>query len=353
MAKVNTWSATTLIPGSGPDSRKPVLAVVGETLHLAWSRGRVLYHSTLEGSTWSVPVRVASGEEPTLCATPDGRLHCLFTHKFIGNYEVYHVTLTGGRWSLPEPVSRTPGVSSSPALTVGPDGSLHAAWADTTPGYPTIYYGRYDAPFWTSAPIPSGRGTLPSITQTLTGDVHVAWQDRTDATGPYDILSSVLRDRQWSVPQIVSNSPAAHSLRPQLLSGTKGDCYLVWQEEAGNLYHVRYAERGPNGWRSPADLSPGSDDCRLPYLGRNEQNFLEIVWLEGPHLRHRVRPPETQADWWPAEIAVANSTGLSEVSMVIERNGQVHVVLSGYQDSNAHDLFYAHRRPVVEEVIIT
>ena len=155
------------------------------------------------------------------------------------------------------------------------------------------------------------------------------------------------------MPQIVSNSPAAHSLRPQLLAGASGDCYLVWQEEAGNLYQVNYAERGENGWRSPADLSPGSNDCRLPYLGRNYQNFLQIIWLEGQQLRHRVRPPERQADWWPAELAVANSNGLSEVSMAIDTEGRVHVALSGYLASEVHELFYCNRKAVLESVVIT
>jgi hypothetical protein len=353
MANANPWSTATLIPDAGTDSRDPSLAVIGATLHLAWSRSQTLYHATLNGSTWSTPVRIASGEQPALAVTPDGHLHCLFTNKFIGNYEVYHVVLQDNRWSLPEPVSRTPGISTDPAIAVGPDGSLHAAWADTTPGESTIYYGTLDGLFWTSSPIPSGRGALPTIAVTSTGDIFVAWQDRTGAAGRYDILSAALDHDLWSVPQIVSNSPAAHSLRPQMLAGARGECYLVWQEEAANLYHIRYAERGENGWRSPADLSPDSNDCRLPYLGLNNQDFLQIVWLEGQQLRHRIRPPGEQADWWPAEIAMQNSEGLSELSMIIDEQNRVHVVLSGYLGSETHGLFYCHREPVLASVVIT
>ena len=195
MANDNPWSAATLVPDAGADSREPALAVIGDTLHLAWNRNKTLYHAVFDGNVWSAPVRIASGEQPALAVTPDGRLHCLFTHKFIGNYEVYHVFLQGGRWSLPEPVSRTPGISTDPAVAVAPDGSLHAAWADTTPGESTIYYGTLDGLFWTSSPIPSGRGALPTIAITSTGDIHVAWQDRTGAAGRYDILSATL-DRQ-------------------------------------------------------------------------------------------------------------------------------------------------------------
>lgn len=353
MANNNPWSAATLVPDAGANSREPSLAFSGNALHLAWSRNKTLYHAVFDGSAWSAPVRIASGEQPTLAVTPDGKLHCLFTHEFIGNYEVYHVVREDGRWLLPEPVSRTPGVSTDPAIAVAPNGSLHATWADTTPGESTIYYGTLDGLFWTSSPIPSGRGALPSIAITSAGIIHVAWQDRTGAAARYEILSAALSNKLWSVPQIVSNSPAAHSLRPQLLVGANDDCYLVWQEEVANLYHVRYAERGETGWRSPADLSPGSNDCRLPYLARNSQNFLQIVWLEGSQLRHRIRPPEKQADWWPVEVAMANSEGLSELSMAIDQQNRVHIALSGYLGSETHELFYCNRNPVLESVIIT
>jgi hypothetical protein len=353
MEEDNAWTITEAVPEASADSREPSLAFVGEMLHLAWSRNRMLVHSIYDGSGWGVPIRIASGQQPHLAATPDGRLHCLFAHRFIGNYEIYYTCLINGSWALPEPVSRTPGASTDPALAVGPDGTLHAAWADTTPGYATVYYGTYRPPFWTSIPIPSGRGVLPTIAVAADGEVHVAWQDRVEAAGRYEILTSRLRDGQWSVPQLVSNSPNAHSLRPQLMADSRGACYMVWQEENGNIYHVRYAERGEQFWRAPADLSLNSDDCRYPFLAQNRQRYVQALWLEGRSLRHRVRPPETQADWWPPEELTSDQGGLSELTVAIGPTGEAHVAISRFNDSGAHQIYFTHRRAVVKPVVIT
>jgi len=353
MASENPWNASEVISDAAFDNCEPSLAFVGASLHLVWNRSKTLCHSIYNGKAWSVPVRVASGEQPVLAAGSNGSLHCLFAHRFIGNYEIYHVTYDGERWSLPVPVSRTPGISTSPSLAVGPNGSLHAAWGDSTPGYSTIYHGTYLAPHWTSAPIPSGRGASPSIALTPEGDILVAWQDRLDEDSRYEILSSVFQNDRWSVPQIVSSSATAHSVRPQLLATVRGGSHMVWQEEAGNIYHVRHAERGDNGWGSPLDLSPYSDDCRLPHLARNRQDFLQTVWLEASHLRNRVRPPDREANWWPAESAPNSYGQLSELSMAIGPTGEAHVLMSCYTATGTRLLLHTRRQAVVQPVIIS
>ncbi len=59
MANDNPWSAATLAPDAGVDSREPTLAVIGDALHLAWNRNKTLYHAVLDGAVWSAPVRIA------------------------------------------------------------------------------------------------------------------------------------------------------------------------------------------------------------------------------------------------------------------------------------------------------
>ncbi len=66
-----------------------------------------------------------------------------------------------------------------------------------------------------------------------------------------------------------------------------------------------------------------------------------------------MRPPEKQADWWPAEVAMVNSEGLSELSMIIDAHNRVHVALSGYLGAETHGVFYCSRKPVLESVVIT
>ncbi len=162
MSPDSHWSGAQAVPTGPGDCREPALTVAGEVLHAVWTEDRTLYHAHLSGRNWSNPVRVAVGSQAALATAPGGTVHCLFSARMFGNDEIYHTTWDGIKWALPEVVSRTSGVSLHPALAIGGDGSLHAAWADTTPGYSTTYYGRREEVAWTSGPIPNGSGSHPA-----------------------------------------------------------------------------------------------------------------------------------------------------------------------------------------------
>ena len=346
MPTYNPWTAGTPITGIPADSHEPTLALVGEQLHLAWTSNRVVYHAYLTAEGWSSPVRVASGEQPTLAAAADGRLHCLFVNQFAGNYEIYHVSRADNGWSLPQNVSRTRGVSTHPTLAIAPDGALHAAWADNTPGYSVIYHGHQQGAFWSSVPIPSGRGSMPALTITPNGDLYVAWQDRLSATGRFEVFGSIHCDGAWSIPELVSDAPDAHSLAPRLVTNVQGGCHLVWQEEEAGIYCVRHADRRPNSWAAPVDVSETDSDCRLARITANRQGFLQAVWLEGQLLHHRVRSPEYDAAWWEAETVSSECQGLSDLALAISRAGTVHLVACGFDGAGSRCLYYIQREPV-------
>ncbi|MGC8781282.1 MAG: hypothetical protein ACP5UQ_10490, partial [Anaerolineae bacterium] len=160
---------------------------------------------------------VAVGEQPTLVAGPAGRLHCLFAHQFMRNYEIYEAVWDGERWSLPVNASLTYGASTRPVAAIGADGAVHAAWSDTTPGYSTIYYGTRSSTFWANRPVPGARGAMPAIAATSDGAVFIAWSDRRGDTGAYDVFCTIYRDNVWSAPESISDSRAADSLWPRLI----------------------------------------------------------------------------------------------------------------------------------------
>jgi hypothetical protein len=347
------WSPSELVPGLPADSYQPSLAILGNELHLVWSSNDVLYYSARSAEGWSSPVPVAAGEQPALVATASGELHCLFAHPFIGNWEIYHVWLEGERWSLPEPVSRTPGASTQPAAAAGADGTLHAVWADTTPGESVIYYGSRSGSYWSSEPIPSGRGCQPAIAITAEGDVCSAWQDRVTRTQAFDIFASVLHQDQWSLPDMVSDTASAHSLNPSLATNKQGGIHLIWLEEEASLFAVRHADRRVNGWSEPTRVSAGSQDCRQARIVANPQGFLQIVWLEGNTLHHRVRPPEADATWWVPQTAEGNYRELSDLSIVGSPAGELQVVWSGFDDTGTRSLYWAKRDPIFKPVVST
>lgn len=346
MTPENPWSVRELIAGAAPGSRSPALATLGEVPHLVWTQEGVLYHASRTAEGWSAAVRVASGYQPALAATADGRLHCLFTHQFMGNAEIYHVTWDGSLWSLPQPVSRTSGASSHPALVVAPDGSLHAVWADNTPGYATIYHGRWAGAQWSSMPIPNARGTMPALAFTPGGDLYVAWQGRLDDGGRYEVFCAVQRGKEWSLPEDVSDNPDHHSLFVGIATNVQGGCHLIWQEEEDGLYHIRHSDRRPGGWAVPVVVSSGDEDCRLPRIASIRQGFLQVVWQEGEVLRHRVRPPDYETTWWAPETASSECAGLGDLALAISPSGRAHVVWSSLDESGTSRLYYVQRAPL-------
>lgn len=344
MAFDRFWSPNEPVPSVPADNHQPALAVLGDAVHLVWSSNRVLYHSVRLASAWTPPAKIVAGEQPSIVAAANGQIHCLFANPFVGNWEIYHIMFGGEHWSLPKPVSRTSGFSTQPSLVADANGSLHAVWSDSTPGHPVIYYGTLESgSIWSSVPIPSGRGCLPTIATAAGGDIFVAWQDREPRTQAFEVYCTLLHGGKWSLPDIVSNSGSAHSVRPCLAANPQGDPHLIWLEERASLYEVRHSNWRAHGWSKPVTVSTGSQDCRQARIVANPQNFLQVVWLEGSNLHHRVRPPEYDATWWVPQTAESDFRELSELAATVGPEGDLHVVWSGFGASETRSLYYARR----------
>jgi hypothetical protein len=347
MAYDRFWSPNEPVPDVPADNCQPAVATVGETLNLVWSSNRVLYHSVRLDTGWSSPVRIIAGEQPSLAATPDGKLHCLFANPFVGNWEIYHTTFCGEKWSLPKPVSRTSGVSSHPSVVTDGDGALHAVWSDTTPGESVIYHGTLGpAVIWSSAPIANGRGCFPTLAAVSGGDVCVAWQDRASQSNAFDVYCAMLHEGRWSLPDIVSDSAYAHSVKPSITANSRGDVHLVWLEEASAVFEVRHSDRRVNGWSQPVAISTRSQDCRQARIIANPQGYLQVVWIEGNTLHHRVRPPDYDSTWWVPQTAQGEYREASDLGTVVDPTGELHVVWSGYGDGETRLLYYAKRSAI-------
>ncbi len=350
MVANSPWSDSRPIPGTPPDSQEPVLTSTPDAVHAVWVSGKILYHACLLNGQWQAPSSFASGEQPALAAGPDGSLHCAFSHWFLGNCEIYYTHRgAAGEWSLPQLVSHTTGVSSQPALSVTPDGQVYVTWADTTPGPTTIYFARQQGVAWANAPIPNAQGSRPTIAAGPSGEVYIAWQDRLVEAESFEILAAIYRDGAWGVPQIVSDGSPHHSVSPALAVTPQGVCHLVWQTERGGTYAIRHAERLPDGWSSPVDLSgPHAGDGRLPCITAGPKGFPQALWLQGTTLMHRARPQTEDAGWWAEEVACATCIGVSSLAVCASAaSGELHVIWSAHEESDRRRLFHIHRKPLL------
>jgi len=351
MSSDSHWSGNEILQVGTSDCKEPAVTAVGEVLHAVWTQDKTVFHAYLTGSKWSEPKAVGTGGQASLASTPDGKVHCLFAAEMFGNVEIYAATWDGTQWSLPEVVSHTTGMSMYPTLVVGPDGSLYAAWADTTPGYPTIYYGHRETIGWTSTPIPNGVGNRPTIAVGHTGEVYVAWQTRLTTTKRYEIFCSVLDDGQWSLPDNISDTSERHSIYPQLATNATGACHLIWQENAGETFSIQHSDRRPNGWSQAVDVSQSAGDCHLPHIAANRQGTMQAIWAQGQALQHRVRPPDYDAAWWRPETANDSCGDLSDLAMAISPAGVLHVLWCSYTGTEARRLGHIRREPIFKQTV--
>jgi hypothetical protein len=349
MASENPWSASESFDGVVADVRDPAIALVGEIPHVVWSRGRILHHAVHVGGRWSSPGKVHPGEQPSCLTTADGRLHCVFAHAFMGNYEIFYISYDGDKWSVPQPVARTSGLSSRPALASAPDGTLWAAWSDTTPGYPTVYVARRERAGWVSGPVPGARGTRPVLALNRDSSAYLAWQDRRPTSKRYEVFCAVRQKDVWSTSLVVSDTPTQHSVLPHLAASVLGICHMIWLEDRGGVYAVMHSAHFANGWSVPSVVSTPGRDCRNPRAACNRQGNLQVVWSDGGDVKHRYRSPAAEVTWWPEERVRGSADGIPDLSWGLSPSGVGHLVSTQFSPSATALPAYTFRRPLYRQ----
>ena len=333
------WNSPALVLAADnlSDAASPSLAYTPDgTEHVvSESGGEIYYAYRRPGSGWVTTDMIARGYTPVLKADQSGNLHLLFANEVLGNYEIYHMRYEDSRWSVPTAVSRTDGYSAMPALAVGNGRRLYAAWADSTPGFPTTYIGTWNGSFWSSEPVPGGRGESPAITATANGAVFVAWQDQlyagTENEGYFEIFASELQGRTWSVARNISASSEEDSIGASIAVSGDGRVHLTWVDgEVVGDRVIRYCSGVGAVWEIPQAVATSSNAPNAPQIVVESGNLLHIVWAENAWLRaanSKVRtdgPPD-----WPTKPEIVTSLSVSafrHVAVAVRPQGGTVIV---------------------------
>lgn len=279
--------------------------------HALWLEDNQLWDSQWASGSWATTVRVAMADDLSPRGVkPDyeGGIEAVFSVWLEGlepASEIYHVSWSPGMgWTLPGLVSRTSYASSRVAIFVQPDGVLHAVWQDWQPWYGEtgawwIRYGEFlpqtaqsasllspESPmveepetvasgygFWTSVPIPSGRGVEPDLWVTPDGrEVYVPWTDEsTSFEGESQTEVFVAGKLLWLPPaeQWSSAWNISDSFRDSVLT-------RVTDNPTGWGARIYWSEVGDGFWWS----SIWFDDLGRAYMSiqqKLKQNFLPLV----------------------------------------------------------------------------
>jgi hypothetical protein len=196
-------------------------------------------------------------------------------------------------------VSNTSGDSRQPHVVVGPEGTVHIAWADDT-GNPGVYRILYKRSFnqgqTFEPPLQVSTGTGAALRPRLAvqgGAVYVVWHE--DVSDTKDILFARLPagGAGFEEPVNVSKSDG-QSQEGRIAVGPGGTIFVVWDEVDAGISMSRSFDGGAT-FESPRALFhvEMARDCRVgkpiggctPYPGvvvnpLNGQVYL--VWHDGP-----------------------------------------------------------------------
>ena len=339
------WSAPVALTAAETALATPAIGVSRSgVVHVLYTRGPDIYHRMCAADAWSDPIRVTAGQSPTLVVVGE-TAHAVYAKSFGNNDEVYYVKWQDGRWSLPRNLSFTTGPSTLPQIASAPDGTLHVAWADTTPGYSIIYHGQQRDTYWVNRPLPGGRGSAPCLTVNDRGTVHIAWQDRDSDEGTFEIYYVRGDGRSWTLPQNLSASPDGHSLAPQVAVAPGGVVHVAWQEDHQGHNQIYATHTVGDRWTVPIALTPPEMNARQPRIAFTSQGVLHLAWIEGNRVCHRYFAPDGSPK--PVEVIAGGAQGVSAPALALTPGTWEAHLLWLDTVPGGRILYYARRLPAL------
>jgi hypothetical protein len=313
----------------------------GGKIHFVWEEEDALYHSHGEGSSWSTPSRVATGEQPSLAISTDDTVHLAFVNEIDDAYNVYYTHWDGANWSQPpRKVSDSGSFSDSPELAVATDGHLHVVWSEDG----QVYYGNSaDGVLWSYVAIADG--SAPTIGTDANGTVQAAWQ--VEIAADYEVYFSRLEEQDWSAPQNVSDSPGADSTAPDLALQGDGTPHLAWQEVHSATAQVQYSQ-GP-GWSQFVTLSQSASGAYLPSVAADSRGVRHVAWEDFDFPYYRIRYTYAYGDdsTWSPPTTISRGASLfqrlEEVSLCSGPDSSIHAVWVA-TESGKGEILYARNQ---------
>jgi hypothetical protein len=240
----------------------------------------------------------ASSVHPGIAVEQSGALDVVWCDTKSGDTspDVFFVRSTDGgkTWTKPKDISNTPGVSSQPALATGSDNSIHVVWCDTSKGEKNkdIYYCASNDGGKTFSKDPllpcidisntPGASNAPTIAVCEDGSVHAAWEDTTSGATKPDIYYAMSENGTWSKPIDVSKTPGV-SRHPSIACGTKGKVYLAWADSsdkptAPDIWFALARKHGT--FEEPINLSDTPGLSGDPSVAADQKNHVCVVWSD-------------------------------------------------------------------------
>ncbi len=275
-----------------------------------------------------------ANSQPKIARDHRGTIYLTFVKPVGGIAQIFLASSTddGKSWRL-QSVTTGRAESRYPALTVGPDNTVHVAWTQYEGGVGKVYYARFDGQHWTPASrISPGEvyAGIPALTIDPQGQVHVVWYGirnqaptvQTRHGSLYEILYTASTGRPWTAPEVISPG-IPDSINPTLGIDRQGRLHSAWYQFDLRSYQVRHTMHDRT-WTQPEQVSRGEDASSVA-MAIDHNDTVYLVWERHEATGTRIYFAERNQRWSTQEPLSVAGRRAENPSVAVDDRGKVYV----------------------------
>lgn len=159
----------------------------------------------------------------------------------------------GAAWSAPTLILRANAGMNLPTLAASSDGKLCAGWSDPT-GVKTVFSSD-GGKTWTVSQTLAPRGSGLCLAAGQNGTLYALWHSGSDDT-PSDMMFATWQNGAWSSARAIDAAPTANAALWGSLCIVGNTLYAVWRENTTGQFRI-YLTRSQNGglaWDTPRNI---------------------------------------------------------------------------------------------------
>ena len=338
------------------------------------------------------PTKVLSTEStlvsgvPSLAVDSEANVHVVWSDLTDydgcgGDWDVFYKRwdISSSSWTITEVVSsEVSSTSVFPSIAVDSSGDVHIAWQDYSDYGGSgaldsdIFYRNWDSSIysWTTTEVVSTESTdysgIPSIATDSAGDVHIAWQDRTDYAGAGtdgDIFYKFLNvsSTTWTTTEVVSTESMDDASESSLVVDSAGDVHIAWSDDtnyagAGTDEDIFYKQwnASSSSWTITEVISTEStNDSTYPALDVDSAGNVHLAWDDYTNYAGAGTDQDIFYKHWNASssswtitevISTEFAANSSFPSLAIDSDMNVHLTWFDYIEAagNGIDIYYRY-----------
>ncbi|MFX0161878.1 MAG: hypothetical protein ACFE68_00895 [Candidatus Hodarchaeota archaeon] len=294
--------------------------------------------------TWSTPVKVSTdpvtvqtiNRSPSLAVDSNGVVHIAWGSTDSKEYtsEIWYANNATGTFT-PTQITSNSISDGNPSLALDSQGNVHIVWEGnyTAGNERDIYY------------INNVGGTFGSIITLLDDDydeqypqiaidsnnkVHLVWQYDHGTTDTRYATNATAAFDSFMIMNVTDNDVADDY--PTIAIDSNDVIHIAWSERVGFFYEVLYGNSSnPFPITNPVNVSQNSYDDTYPSIDVDSKDKVHIAWKFDDFMADSeiVYSNNIGGTFSSYEFVTINSIGDHSPSLVIDNNGDAHILWNG------------------------